>query len=105
KSSPTTPTSFTGPKKLAATAAWLAEPPSSRGFSAFGVLIESNAVEPTTNTLIKWTTAFVSRAAQAKKFRAPSQCEKEVGAARCAVRFMRASQRDVPTLANLRFAS
>src|SRR6266700_2340968 len=46
------PTSLTGAKKLAATAAWLAEPPSSRGFSRQGVLIESKAVEPTTRTLI-----------------------------------------------------
>src|SRR5438552_10537025 len=46
------PTNLTGPKKLAATAAWLAEPPSRRGFSAWGVLIESNAVEPTISTLI-----------------------------------------------------
>src|SRR5665811_1381673 len=52
KSSPTPPTSFTGEKKLAATAAWLAEPPSSRGFSAFGVLMESSAVVPTIRTLI-----------------------------------------------------
>jgi hypothetical protein len=52
KSFPTTPTIFTGAKKLAATAAWLADPPRSRGFSALGVLIESNAVEPTTRTLI-----------------------------------------------------
>jgi hypothetical protein len=44
---------FTGLKKLAATAAWLAEPPSNRGFSACGVLIESNAVEPTINTLMQ----------------------------------------------------
>src|ERR1700677_1879228 len=54
KSSPTTPTSLTGAKKLAATDAWLAEPPSSRGFSAFGVLIESSAVEPTINTLMQF---------------------------------------------------
>src|SRR5438105_2877173 len=53
KSSPTTPTSLTALKKLAATAAWLAEPPSSRGFSALGVLMESNAVEPTINTLMQ----------------------------------------------------
>ena|SRR5438093_718553 len=46
------PTSLTGAKKLAATAAWLAEPPSSREFSRQGVLIESKAVEPTTRTLI-----------------------------------------------------
>src|SRR3984893_16649534 len=52
KSSPTTPTSFTGEKKLAATAAWLAEPPSRRGFSLAGVLMESSAVVPTMRTLI-----------------------------------------------------
>src|SRR6266849_4602697 len=46
------PTRLTGAKKLAATAAWLAEPPSSRGFLLQGVLIESKAVEPTTRTLI-----------------------------------------------------
>ena len=50
--SPTPPTSFTGEKKLAATAAWLAEPPSRRGFSALGVLMESRAVVPTMRTLI-----------------------------------------------------
>jgi hypothetical protein len=53
KSLPTTPINFTGEKKLAATAAWLAEPPSSRGFSAFGVLMESSAVEPTIKTLME----------------------------------------------------
>ena len=37
---------------LAATAAWLADPPSRRGFSALGVLMESNAVEPTIKTLM-----------------------------------------------------
>ena len=47
------PTSLTGAKKLAATAAWLAEPPRRRGFSARGVLMESRAVEPTINTLIQ----------------------------------------------------
>src|SRR5580765_8405656 len=51
KSSPTTPIIFTGAKKLAATAAWLALPPSKRGFSERGVLMESSAVEPTTSTL------------------------------------------------------
>src|ERR1700722_5132933 len=61
KSSPTPPTSFTGEKKLAATAAWLAEPPSSRGFSAFGVLMESSAVVPTIKTLMLifyWVDSF-----------------------------------------------
>src|SRR5665213_701630 len=52
KSLPTPPTSFTGEKKLAATAAWLAEPPSRRGFSAVGVLMESRAVVPTIKTLM-----------------------------------------------------
>src|SRR5205809_6170862 len=51
------PTSLTGAKKLAATAAWLAEPPSNRGLSRQGVLIESKAVEPTTRTLIIWKVA------------------------------------------------
>src|SRR5580692_9885149 len=59
KSSPTPPTSFTGEKKLAATAAWLAEPPSRRGFSAFGVLMESSAVVPIIKTLMEISvTAF-----------------------------------------------
>ena len=44
---------FDGEKKLAATAAWLAEPPSSRGFSAFGVLMESSAVVPMIKTLME----------------------------------------------------
>jgi hypothetical protein len=52
ESSPTPPTSFTGEKKLAATAAWLAEPPSRRGFSLVGVLMESSAVVPTMRTLM-----------------------------------------------------
>src|SRR5580693_4869565 len=60
KSSPTTPTSLTGEKKLAATAAWLAEPPSRRGFSAVGVLMESSAVEPTMSTLIKSVNALAA---------------------------------------------
>src|SRR5271157_3966258 len=52
KSSPTPPTNFTGEKKLAATAAWLAEPPSRRRFSLVGVLMESSAVVPTIRTLM-----------------------------------------------------
>jgi len=55
------PISLTGEKKLAATAAWLAEPPSKRGFSDFGVLMESRAVEPTMSTLIwvmEWWLGF-----------------------------------------------
>ena len=44
--------SFTGAKKLAATAAWLADPPSSLGLLALGVLMESRAVVPTTRTLM-----------------------------------------------------
>ena len=36
----------------AATAAWLAEPPSRRGLSRVGVLMESRAVEPTMRTLM-----------------------------------------------------
>ncbi len=50
---PTTPTSRVGEKNDDATAAWLAEPPSNLGFSFFGVLMESNAVVPTTNTLME----------------------------------------------------
>src|SRR5271170_2793617 len=57
KSSPTTPINSTGEKKLAATAAWLAEPPSRRGFSACGVLMESSAVEPTIKTLMEFLVA------------------------------------------------
>jgi hypothetical protein len=52
KSSPTTPTRSTGEKKLAATLAWLADPPRRRGRFPFGVTIESKAVEPTIKTLI-----------------------------------------------------
>src|SRR5580692_4893564 len=57
KSSPTPPTNFTDEKKLAATAAWLAEPPSRRGFSSFGVLMESSAVVPTIKTLMEFLVA------------------------------------------------
>ena len=52
KSPPTTPINRVGAKKLEATAAWLAEPPNRRGFSNFGVLMESSAVVPMTRTLI-----------------------------------------------------
>src|ERR1700733_5905749 len=52
KSSPTPPTSFTGEKKLAATAAWLAEPPSKRGFSLVGGLMESSSGGPTMGTIM-----------------------------------------------------
>ena len=52
KSVPTTPTSFGAVKKLAATAAWLPEPPRRRGFFFFGVMIESSAVDPKTSKLI-----------------------------------------------------
>jgi hypothetical protein len=41
-------------KELAATAAWLAEPPSRRGFALVGVFIESSAVEPTIRTLMQF---------------------------------------------------
>ena len=52
KSVPTTPINLGDTKKLAATAAWLPEPPSRRGFFFFGVLIESSAVEPKTSRLM-----------------------------------------------------
>jgi hypothetical protein len=40
------------PLRKIITAAWLAEPPSKRGFSALGVFMESRAVEPTMRTLM-----------------------------------------------------
>ena len=52
KSVPTTPISFGAAKKLAATAAWLPEPPSRRGFFFLGVAMESSAVDPKTSRLI-----------------------------------------------------
>src|SRR5438477_656027 len=80
KSSPTIPTSFTGAKKLAATAAWLADPPNRRGFSRYGVLIESMAVEPTTRTLIILcayrvdSVAPIAGAETAPRLDAPTRC-------------------------------
>src|SRR5215475_1322983 len=50
KSSPTTPTSRTGEKKLAASAAYEAEPPNNSECSSTGVLTVSIAMEPTTRT-------------------------------------------------------
>src|SRR6266849_9995419 len=50
KSLPTTPTSFTGEKKLAATAAYEAEPPNKSECSSTGVLTVSSAMEPRTRT-------------------------------------------------------
>src|SRR6516165_565685 len=76
KSSPTTPTSLTGLKKLAATAAWLAEPPSRRGFSALGVLIESSAVEPTIKTLIGNSSSLSIEPREARKGATGSQWQK-----------------------------
>src|SRR5579875_1665179 len=48
KSSPTTPTTRTFVKKLAAKAKWVAAPPSTRSRLPAGVSSESNATEPTT---------------------------------------------------------
>src|SRR5712692_6160492 len=48
KSLPTTPTSFTGEKKLAPNAAYEAEPPIKSACSSTGVLTVSSAMEPTT---------------------------------------------------------
>src|SRR5207244_6368644 len=50
KSLPTTPTSFTGEKKLAATAAYEAEPPNKSLCSSTGVFTVSSAMEPRTRT-------------------------------------------------------
>src|SRR6266513_2058021 len=50
KSFPTTPTSRTGEKKLALTAAYDAEPPIKSACSSTGVLTVSSAMEPTTKT-------------------------------------------------------
>src|SRR5437899_4895248 len=61
KSSPTTPTSRTGEKKLAATAAYEAEPPNKLECSSTGVLTVSIAMEPTTRTgMIRMTNGFVA---------------------------------------------
>src|SRR5438105_8754777 len=54
KSSPTTPTKFTGVKKLAPRAAYEAEPPSKSACSSTGVLTVSSAMEPTTRRDIRW---------------------------------------------------
>src|SRR4249920_4243488 len=55
KSLPTTPTSRTGEKKLAASAAYEAEPPNKSECSSTGVLTVSSAMEPTTRTdMLKW---------------------------------------------------
>src|SRR5438045_1913133 len=60
KSLPTTPTSRTGEKKLAASAAYEAEPPNNSECSSTGVLTVSIAMEPTTRTdMIRKTNAFV----------------------------------------------
>src|SRR5205809_4565353 len=50
KSSPTTPTSRTGEKKLAASAPYDADPPNNSECSSTGVLTVSIAMEPTTRT-------------------------------------------------------
>src|SRR5207247_9525615 len=50
KSSPTTPTSRTGEKKLAASAPYDADPPNHSESSSTGALIVSIAMEPTTRT-------------------------------------------------------
>src|SRR5438132_12842963 len=53
KSLPTTPTSLTCEKKLAASAAYEAEPPNKSRCSSTGVLTVSSAMEPTTRTDIQ----------------------------------------------------
>src|SRR2546429_2233 len=61
KSSPTTPTSRTGKKKLAASAAYEAEPPNKSECSSTGVLTASIAMEPTTTTgMIRMANGFVA---------------------------------------------
>src|SRR4051812_35275248 len=50
KSSPTTPTSRTGEKKLTLSAAYDADPPNKSACSSTGVLTVSSAMEPTTRT-------------------------------------------------------
>src|SRR3954462_6325472 len=50
KSSPTIPTSLTGEKKLALSAAYVAEPPIKSACSSTGVLTVSSAMEPTMRT-------------------------------------------------------
>src|SRR5213595_2796849 len=61
KSLPTTPTSRTGEKKLAASAAYEAEPPNNSECSSTGVLTVSIAMEPTTRTgMIRMTNGFVA---------------------------------------------
>src|SRR5437763_4134492 len=52
KSSPTTATSCTGPKKLAATAKYVAAPPRTSGARPRGVSRVSIATEPTTRRLM-----------------------------------------------------
>src|ERR1700730_13789862 len=53
KSLPTTPTSLTGEKKLAASPAYDAEPPNKSLCSSTGVLTVSSAMEPTIKTDIQ----------------------------------------------------
>src|SRR5207244_8139109 len=53
KSLPTMPTSFTGEKKLALSAAYEADPPNKSACSSTGVLTVSSAIEPTTRTDIR----------------------------------------------------
>src|SRR3954466_5696655 len=50
KSDPTTATTRTSAKKLAASEKYVAEPPRHRFTAPEGVLMESNATEPTTST-------------------------------------------------------
>src|SRR5690606_34796263 len=52
KSSPTTPTTWTGCSSEAATAKWTAEPPSASAVWPNGVYTESSATLPTTSRLI-----------------------------------------------------
>src|SRR4030095_10535924 len=61
KSSPTIPTSLTGEKKLAASAAYDAEPPNNSECSSTGVLTASIAMEPTTRTDMAWCRESLKR--------------------------------------------
>src|SRR6266513_6372048 len=66
KSSPTTPTSRTGEKKLAATAAYEAEPPNKLKCSSTGVLTASRAMEPRINNDIRGQGSGFRRFLQAR---------------------------------------
>src|SRR5882724_4702288 len=72
KSSPTTPTRRTGEKKLAATAAYEAEPPNKLECSSTGVLTASSAMEPTTKTDIRDQRSAIRSFLQARAYSAMS---------------------------------